>query len=80
MEQCFPKRRHKIVYEDGTGRVFRNVGTKLFVKMEQAEFFEMSAQNYLLGWNSVPKRKHIIFSRRGVTQKKECNKKSHISK
>jgi hypothetical protein len=25
-------------------------------------------------WNSVPKRRHLKFRRRGITQKKECNK------
>jgi len=29
---------------------------------------------------SVLKRRHIKFKRRGVTQKKECNKKSFILK
>jgi len=58
-----PKRRYKITYEDGTGRVFRNVGAKLPTKMEvfrnvgtklptkMDQCSETSVQNYLWRWN-----------------------------
>ena len=32
--------------------------------------------NYLRRWNSVPKRQHRKFRRRGIRQKKECNMKN----
>ena len=50
MEQSVLKRRQKIAYEHGTGRVFRNVGTKLPMMMEQTVFRNVS----------VPNRRHKI--------------------
>ena len=69
-----PKRRYKITYEDGTGRVFRNVGAKLPTKMEvfrnvgtklptkMDQCSETSVHNYLWRWNgqSFSKRRYKI--------------------
>jgi hypothetical protein len=38
-------------------------------------FYSKSCLHHLCRWNSVPKRLHIKFRRRGITQKKEYNEK-----
>ena len=82
--QSFSKRRHKITYEDGSvpkrrykityedGPVFRNVGKKLPIKMEECS--ETSVQNYLLRWNrqSFSKRRHKITYEDGTVFRNVC--------
>jgi hypothetical protein len=74
MEQteCSETLAHLLAYEDGTDSVFRNIGVPTRLWRWDRVFRNIGIPTRIWRWNrqSVPKRWHLNYRRRWITQKK----------